>query len=246
MTMHPPLHQCLLSACQQWNESTDADTATDGDWTGAYPAKIVVYVYATICVMLTLTILFSNSRTHHICVLNKLRHHVVGFNYQHLPPYYLILPLNQGLPFSFFTPSQFYQFFSQLAQFPGALCAWHLKRWAQIDIPIIHACIIWLIKTKCNKTKINKIASHFHFWAAKNDSISIIFDLKIDLTEILDFIERKIKKSALHQFLLPQIIHSHLVTHIWCGQRFCGLFLALESHAWPFWPCCSPCLPLLQ
>ena len=31
----------------------------------------------------------------------------------------VMLPLNQGLPFSSFTPSQFYQFFSQLSQFPG-------------------------------------------------------------------------------------------------------------------------------
>ena len=30
-TMRPQLHQRLLSARQQWNESTDADTATDRD-----------------------------------------------------------------------------------------------------------------------------------------------------------------------------------------------------------------------
>jgi hypothetical protein len=30
-TMCPPLRQCLLSTHQQWNKSTDADTATDGD-----------------------------------------------------------------------------------------------------------------------------------------------------------------------------------------------------------------------
>jgi len=31
MTVRPPLHQHLLSACQQWNKSTDTDTATDRD-----------------------------------------------------------------------------------------------------------------------------------------------------------------------------------------------------------------------
>ena len=136
MTMRPPLHQHLLSTHQQWNKSTNTGTTTNRDWTGAYPAKIVVYVNAMICVMLTLTLLFSNSRTRHIHIHNKLQHHVVGFNYLHLPPRCLTLPLNQGLPFSSFTPSQFYQFFSQLAQFPGTLCAWHLKRWAQIDIQL--------------------------------------------------------------------------------------------------------------
>ena len=30
-TMRPPLHQHLLSAPQQWNECTDADTATNRD-----------------------------------------------------------------------------------------------------------------------------------------------------------------------------------------------------------------------
>jgi hypothetical protein len=101
--MCPPLRQCLLSTHQQWNKSTDADTATDGDWTGAYPAEIIVYAYATIFAMSMLTILFSNSRKCHVCIHNKFLCCVVGFNYQHNASTSLlcvILPL--GSSFLFF------------------------------------------------------------------------------------------------------------------------------------------------